>query len=179
MKTLRRAVPALLALAAVAAAGCFLVSGQFVVTYDLPSPVTFNSTGTFAGTSVDLNSISDYADHKEDLKRVDDLALVGDFHNNNGTAVNMDVYIVPAGTTSLTPAQVLSTGVKMWGPLSIPANGTVSVDWNRSASLFVGRQTLIDEIKGDGAFALYGVASGAFDVTITKGAVIAVIGAAK
>ena len=38
MKTLRNAVP-LLALAALAAAGCFLVSGQFVVNYALPSPL--------------------------------------------------------------------------------------------------------------------------------------------
>lgn len=178
MKTLRNAVP-MVALAALAAAGCFLVSGQFVVNHALPSPSTFQSAGTFAGVAVDLNDISEYSDHKGDLKRVEDLALIGDFHNNSGTAVNVDVYIVPAGTISLTPAQVLSTGIKLWGSLSVPGNSTVSVDWNKSATLFTGRQTLIDEIKGDGQFSLYAVASGAFDVTLTKGAVIAVIAAAK
>jgi hypothetical protein len=178
MKNLRTVVP-VLALAALAAAGCFLVSGQFVVHYALPSPSTFQSVGTFAGVAVDLNTVSEYSDHKDDLKRVEDLALIGDFRNNLGTAVNVDMYIVPAGTSNLTPAQVLSTGVKLWGPLAVPGNSTVSVDWNKSATLFVGRQTLIDEIKGDGSFALYAVASGSFDVTLTKGAVIAVIGAAK
>jgi hypothetical protein len=70
MKTLRNAVP-LVALAALAAAGCFLVSGQFVVNYALPTPLTFNSTGVFAGADVNLNTIGDYNDHKSDLKRVD------------------------------------------------------------------------------------------------------------
>ena len=54
------------------------------------------------------------------------------------------------------------------------------MDWNRSATLFVGRQALIDEIKGDGKFSLYLKGTGAtFNVTLSKGAVIAVIAAAK
>ncbi len=181
MKTLRNAVP-LVALAALAAAGCFLVSGQFVVNYALPSPLTFNTVGSFAGVGVDLNTIGEYSDHKADLKRVDDLSLIGDFHNNNlTTAVTIEAWIVPTGATNLTPTTLpTSGGVKLWGPLAIPANGTVSVDWNKSAGLFVGRQALIDEIKGDGSFSLYVKGTGAtFDVTLTKGAVIAVIGAAK
>lgn len=179
MKTLRNAVP-LVALAALAAAGCFLVSGQFVVNYVLPSPITFNSSGTFAGMDVDLNTIGDYSDHKSDLKRVDDLALIGDFRNNSGNTVNVEAWIVPSGALNLTPVTLLNSGIRLWGPLAIAGNNTVSVNWNESAALFVGRQTLIDEIKGDGHFSLYLKATGAaFDVTLTKGAVIAIIGAAK
>jgi hypothetical protein len=180
MKTLRNAVP-LLALAALAAAGCFLVSGQFVVNYALPSPLTFSTTGSFAGVAVDLNTIGEYSDHKTDLKRVDDLALIGDFRNNLTSAVTVEAWIVPSGILTLTPATLATGGgQKLWGPLVIPASSTVSVDWNKSASLFVGRQLLIDEIKGDGTFSLYLKGTGAaFDVTVTKGAVIAVIGAAK
>ncbi len=178
MKTLRNAVP-LVALAALAAAGCFLVSGQFVVNYVLPTPLLVVGGATLTGVSVDLNTIKQYSDHKNDLKRVDDLALVGDFKNNNSTSTNVEAWLVPAGTLNLTGAQLAANGVKLWGSLSIAGNATEHVDWNRSSSLFVGRQALVDEIKGDGKFSLYIIANGTFNVTVTDGAVIAVVSAAK
>lgn len=178
MKTLRTTLP-VLAVAALAAAGCFLVSGQFVVNYAMPTPLHVTTGATLAGVDVDLNTIGEYSDHKSDLKRVDDLALIGEFKNNTGSAAQVECWIVPAGTLSMTPVQLTGSGVKLWGPLNVAANSTEKVDWNRSASLFVGRQTLINEIKGDGHFSLYVIANGAFDVTVTNGAVLAVIGAAK
>lgn len=177
MKMLRTTVP-VLALAALAAAGCFLVSGQFVVSYNLPSPVTFNTTGTFQGELVDLNTISDYSDHKTELKRVDDLALVGKFTNNGASSVQVEAWIAPNATSD--PTAPVVGAVKLWGPLTVASGATVNVDWNQSSSLFVGRQTLIDEIKGDGVFGLYlTAASSPYNVTVTDGALIAVIGAAK
>ena len=178
MKTLGNAVP-LVTLAALAASGCFLVSGQFVVNYVLPTPLLVVGGSTLTGVSVDLNTIRDYSDHKNDLKRVDDLALIGDFKNNNTTPTNVEAWLVAAGTLNLTSAQLAANGVKLWGPLSVAGSGTQHVDWNRSASLFVGRQSLIDEIKGDGKFSLYIIANGTFNVTVTSGAVIAVVSAAK
>jgi hypothetical protein len=59
----------------------------------------------------------------------------------------------------------------------VGANSTVSVGWDESSALFVGRQTLIDEIKGDGVFSLYMIAGGAFDLTVTDGQLIVVVGA--
>jgi hypothetical protein len=178
MKTLRIAVP-VLALAALAAAGCFLISGQFVVNYVLPSPFTVVAGGTLHGEFVDLTTVGEYEDHKSELKRVDDLALIGEFTNNTVVASSVEVWIVPAGTLGLSLAGLQSAGVQLWGPLTIAANSTEKVNWNRSATLFKGRQALIDEIKGDGKFSLYVIANGAFNLTVTKGAVIAVIGAAK
>ena len=178
MKTLRIAGP-VLALSALAAAGCFLISGQFVVNYELPSPFTVTAGGILHGERVDLNTVGEYNDHKSELKRVDDLALVGEFHNNAGTAASVETWIVPAGTLGLDLAGLTTNGHRLWGPLNVAANSSVNVDWNRSAGLFVGRQRLIDEIKGDGVFSLYVIADGAFSVTVTDGAVIAVIGAAK
>lgn len=182
MKMLRTTVP-VLALAALASAGCFLISGQFVVNFALPTPFTAVGGGTLQSVDVDLNTIGDYSDHKDDLKRVDDLALIGDFKNNltSGSPAQVECWIVPAGTAGLTYAQLTTPGtaVKLWGPISVAANATEKVDWNRSAALFAGRQTLIDEIKGDGQFRLYVATAGAFNVTITNGALIAVVGAGK
>jgi hypothetical protein len=177
MNTLRRAVP-LLALAALAAAGCMLTSGQFVATYNLPDPFDVSSLA-FAGTSVDLNTISEYEDHKDELKRVEDLALVGNFTNRTSTAAQVEVWIVPDGSlTTLTAQQVQANGTRLWGPLAVAGNSTEKVDWDRSSALFVGRQALIDEVKGDGHFALYVIANGAFSVRVTEGTLIVVVGAA-
>jgi hypothetical protein len=178
MNALRRIVP-LLALAALAATGCMLTSGQFVATYDLEDPLRVQSGLNLAGTRVDLNTVSEYNDHKDQLKRVEDLALVGNFTNNSSTAVHVEVWIVPdASRLNLTPQQLQDNGTRLWGPLAVAGNSTEKVDWDRSSALFVGRQTLIDEVKGDGDFALYVVASGAFDVTVRKGTLIVVVGAA-
>jgi len=178
MRSLRTKWP-LLALAALAATGCLLTSGQFVVTYELPDPFDVAAGATLTGARVDLNDVGEYNDHKDDLKRVDDLALIGDFKNNTGSAATVEAWIVPAGTLALTPQQLQANGVLLWGPLSVAANSTEHVDWDRSATLFKGRQALIDEVKGDGVFSLYVVANGSFSLRVTKGAVIAVIGAAK
>jgi hypothetical protein len=193
MKNLRIMLP-VLALAAIASAGCMLISGQFVVSFDLPTPFNAQGTATLSSVNVDLNTISEYSDHKDELKRIDDLALVGDFRNNSLSASTVYCWIVPSGAANLSQAQLQTQGVLLWGPLPLGVGETKKVDWNASAALFKGRQTLIDEIKGDGVFRLYlsntsGIATqpstapaGAaplFDYTITNGALIAVIGAAK
>jgi hypothetical protein len=177
MNTLRRTVP-LLALVALAASGCMLTSGQFVATVELPDPLNVSSAITLTGADVDLNTISEYNDHKDELKRVEDLALVGYFTNNTATAAQIDVWIVPSGALNLTPQQLQANGTRLWGPLAVAAHSTEKVDWDGSSALFVGRQALIDEVKGDGHFALYVVANGAFNVTLMKGSLIVVVGAA-
>lgn len=174
MKTLRMSL-VLVTLAALAAAGCFLTSGQFVVHYELPDG-TFNTSGTFQGVLVDLNTIDEYNDHKQDLVRVEDLALVGDLRNNGASAVQAEVWIVPAATAE--PGGVVPGAVKLWGPVTVPANSTVKVDWNESAALFVGRQVLVDEIQGDGVFGLYLAApSPTYDISTLNAAFITVISA--
>jgi len=176
MKTFSKS-PALLALAALAAAGCILTSGQFVAHYALPDSA-FNTSGTFQGEIVDLNTISEYNDHKQDLKRVDDLALVGDIRNNGAAAVQVEAWIVPAATTP--PTSVVPGAVKLWGPISVPAGSTVNVGWDESSTLFVGKQVLIDEIKGDGVFGVYlSAPSPTYDINTTNAAFIAVFSAAK
>lgn len=174
-----RTVLSLLAAAALASAGCVLTSGQFVATYGLPSPLDVTSGTTFTSVDVDLNTISDYKDHKDELKRVEDLALIGDFTNNNASEVTLDAWIVPSAQLSLTPSQVQANGFHLWGPLTVAAHSTVNVDWDRSATLFTNRQALADEVRGDGHFALYLQSSGAVNCRVTNANVIVVVGAAQ
>lgn len=183
MKNFRLSL-AVAALAALVAAGCVLVSGQFIVTYDFAEhgfdPLTVASPTALAGVQVNLDDVGTYRDHKSDLKDVTDLALVGKMTNQTGTDTSVEVWMVASpGSLLTTDAAVRAAGTRIWGPLALPANGSVQVNWNKSAALFGGRQALIGEIKGDGRFDLYALGTGAYAFRIDKGALIAVVSAGK
>jgi hypothetical protein len=169
------------ALAALMAAGCVLVSGQFLVTFEFDDPLTITSPTQLAGVAVNLNDIGDYNDHKDKLKDVADLALLGKITNLSGTATTVEVWMVasPGGALLTTDAAVRGAGQKVWGTMNLGANGVLQLDWDTSSALFVGRQALIDQIKGDGRFDLYALGAGAnYTFRIEKGALVAVLAAA-
>ena len=183
LKNLRLWLPGVM-LAGLISAGCFLISGQFIVTFDFAKqgfdPLIVASPTTLAGVPVDLNLISEYKDHKNELKDVVDLALLGKLTNLTGTATDVEVWMVATpGAILTTDAAVRAAGVRVWGPLTLPANGTVNINWNKSATLFGGRKALVGEIKGDGRFDLYAIGSGAYSFRVDKGALVAVISAGK
>jgi len=180
MKNLRFVLPALL-LAGLTASGCFLLSGQWVIDYHFPTPLNITE-GALSKVAVDLNTISIYNDHKDDLKDVEDLALVGTVENN-ATAANLEVWMVPAGGSNFVTAAAVRSGTgsrKIWGPMAIGAGATRKIDWDASAALFTSRADLVSEIKGDGVFDLYVISSAdPFSLTITDGVLLAVVSAGK
>src|SRR6266508_274303 len=102
-KRLRTFLPGL-GLAALIATGCVLVSGQFLVQIDL-GDVTVDSVLPVQGFYVDLSTNSTYEDHKDDIKSLEDLALVGSVRNTGASSVTLSVYLLdgnpgpqPAGT---------------------------------------------------------------------------------
>ena len=169
-------------LAAVVSAGCFLVSGQFLVSFNFPDPLTVVSSSTLTGVPVDLNTISAYKDHKSDLKDVSDLALLGDITNLSANPTNVEVWMVPtpgALLTSDTAVRGATSAVRIWGPTTVAGNATLHVTWDASAKLFGGRQALIDQVKGDGRFDLYALGTGDEHFRINKGALLLVVSAGK
>ena len=178
MKNIHLWLP-VMALVGLISAGCFLVTGQFTVTYEFVDPINIVSPTALAGQTIDLNTVSEYKDHKDKLKDVADLALVGQFTNLTATATSVEVWMVATpGSPLTTDAAVRAAGQKIWGPLNLPASGSVNVGWDQSAALFTGRQAIIGQVKGDGQFALYALANGAYSFRINKGVFIAVISAA-
>src|SRR5580765_4035537 len=117
MKNLRLVLPSLL-LAGLTASGCWLTSGQFTVSSDLPDPLTVSSPTNLFSAQVDLNAESDYKDHKEDLKDLVDCALLGTFQNNIGTAITLEVWMTRGLTNWTTESQLNADPglVKLWGP---------------------------------------------------------------
>ena len=187
MKNLRLLLP-VMALAALISAGCFMVSGQFIITvafsdYGLdPLVVTdLGSSPAVPRVPVDLTKVAAYKDHKGELKDVSDIALVGDFKNLSTTApLDLEVWMVANPTAAYTTtADVRTNGQRIWGPLHVGVLATNHVGWDASAKLFSGRAALISEIKGDGRFDLYVIGTVPYSLQVNRGALIAVIAAGK
>ena len=169
MKTLRYLVPALVL--ALSAAGCILVSGQFVVSFNLDSFSTVTQS-TVTRQDIDLNTESDYKDHKSDLKSIVDIAVLGKVTNNGANPIGVEVYMTPTSTNLPDEATVKSTAIKLWGPFTLAAGATKTIDWNDSAKLFskTGKAALLTEVMGDGQFTVYAVGdAGTYDISVDKG----------
>jgi hypothetical protein len=175
------------ALAAVAVPGCWIVSGQFVVSVDLPDPMLIDgSTGTspIVGSQIDLTTESAYKDHKDDLKGLADCAILGKVTNTGSTALDLVVYMTPAATSLTTPNALAaySPKYKLWGPLKLAAGKSVTIDWDGSSGLFdkAGKAALLSEVLGDGKFTLYAVGSSSnYKFRVDKGVAVVVIDAGK
>jgi hypothetical protein len=185
MKT-SRLLLACVALAALLGNGCVITSAQVLTHFDLPNPFTINSSLTDHSERipVDLTTLSEYQDHKDDLKGLVDLAIVGKFTNVSGPAGGVLVYIVPTLDTPAGGApSVPGNAVLLWGPATIgPTGSSRVVGWNESAGLFkkAGKDLLLQEVKGDGQFTLYTTGSaGSFDIRVDDGALVLVLDAGK
>lgn len=177
MKNGRKLVPGLMVVALLAA-GC-LISGQFLVTFNFPNPISV-TTGGVDGVTVDLNTNEDYADHKDKLKGLADIAILGTFANTGAGDIAVEVWMTDETSPALTtPAAVMAAGTRVWGPFNLAAGATRTVTWDESAALFgAGKAALLAQIKGDGVFTLYALTqAGTYSFTITNGKLIAVIDA--
>ena len=152
-----------LALGAATLTGCVLTQAQILAHFGLDPTFQIGPPpeNPVHRELVDLNTVEEYVDHKDDLEGLSDLALVGTFTNVTpagpiNTGGTMEVWIT-AGDTNLSDP---TTGgaVKLWGPKSIgPSPDAVTISWDESAALFTkeGKDLLIDTIKGDGIFTAY------------------------
>ena len=181
MRTCRWIIPTLV-LAGALAAGCLLISGQFLVSFDLPDPLVVTPTAVVCA-DVDLNTVAAYRDHRADLKDLSDIAILGEFVNTGSTAVDVDVWMTPDPTAYTDAVAVALDGsaVKVWGPLRVAPGATTRIGWDASAALFrKGRTALLGQVKGDGVFTLYalgGTSSYAF--RLDHGSLVAVIDAGE
>jgi hypothetical protein len=182
MKNLRWFLPSL-ALAALLGNGCIITSTQVLANFALTNPVPILPGTPVWREYVDLNTVKDYADNRDKIKGLSDIAVVGKFVNQAGSpAGSVEIWITAGNTNLTTVPGVHASATLLWGPVGVDAGpSTKSINWNDSAKLFnaPGKQILIDAMKGSGVFTAYIFASGAGGNTIDiqNGAIILVIAA--
>lgn len=175
MKILRW-TPLLLALGA---AGCILVSGQFLVSYDL-GRVDVTSPTNVVGVQVDLSDDEDYVDNKDKIQGLSEEALLGYVKNNRTEPVQVVAWMTPDLTTYTDEADVRANGVEVWGPLDLGPEEQVRVSWDQSVGLLTpgGKQLIEQEVRGDGIFTVYVIGkTGNYDLTVTSGKFVVIVDA--
>lgn len=182
MKTLRAGLAAAL-LAALVSAGC-LMSGQITFSYDLDSPIDASSATTIYAQQVDLNQEEDYADNKDKLEALVDVAFLGTFTNTGAAVVDVVVYMTPAQTSHTTDAALAADITKklVWGPFKLNPGESKKIGWDESAKLFdkAGFNAISAEVLGDGSFTLYAAGKVApYSVRVTKGVAVMTIDVKK
>jgi hypothetical protein len=160
------------------ATGCRLVSGQIFAHRNLPNPMTIRSSG-FDVYPVDLNSIEQYRQHRRQIKKLDDIAVVGRFKNIGGQGGGVQVFITAANTSYTDAASVRAKATLLWGA-TLPAgvNAMRDIGWDESAAMFTaaGKNVVLNEAKGDGMFTLYVLGTaGTYQIEVKNGALIMVI----
>ncbi len=184
MKNLRAIVPSLL-LAALTASGCWLISGQFNASVELPTPIDVDSQVAIMGARVDLSTESAYTDNKSKLKDLADCALLGKLTNTGTGSLDVVIYMTPAASslhTTMLQLDADPTKVQLWGPLKLAAGASRTVGWDESAGLFskAGKGALLQEVKGDGEFAIYAVgATAPYKLKFEDGVAVVVIDAGQ
>jgi hypothetical protein len=154
-------------------AGCILTTGQITVDFDLGD--TTVTAANVEAKDVDLNTVPDYADHKDNLEGVADIAVLGSVTNSGASDLGVMVYMTADQTNYTTDAQVKANAVPLWGPFTVAAGQTVTIGWDDSAALFTpgGKALLLDEVKGDGIFTLYFVGqAGTYSFTVNDGVLV-------
>jgi len=175
MKKSRWIVPALAL--AFAAVGCILTTGQFFVNFDLDN-ITVSTDSQVASEYVDLNTISAYSDHKDQLEGVSDLAVLGTIFNTGATGIDVQVWMTPDSTGYSTPSQVTTNATLLWGPFAVSAGDSATIGWVESTKLFssTGKSMLIDQVKGDGEFTVYVISPGTnYSFDVDNGVLVVVI----
>jgi hypothetical protein len=168
--------------------GCLLTTGQISIDFDLGT-INVNDPDNLVAEQVDLNTISDYVDHKADISGLTDLAILGEVTNNFPTltkgagksaqggdlTLNAEAWITVTTTNYTTDAQVRASAQKLWGPFTVAPGATRSLDWDDSAALFspAGKAILLNEVKGDGVFTIYVIGtSGFYNFTVDKATLV-------
>jgi hypothetical protein len=180
MKLIQWIVPALVL--TIGAAGCILISGQFLIDFDLPN-FQAQTSSTIVAEQVDLNDEDDYVDHKDELQGIVDIAVLGSVTNNAGAPVGVEVWMTPFDTPVYNnTTDISNNATKLWGPFVVLAGATKTVDWNESAALFdpAGKALLLNEVKGDGRFVLYAIGNTTtYDINVDNGVLALVLDFAK
>lgn len=180
MKSLRLIASSVLVVAL--ASGCQLISGQYTVAVEMPTPLDANSVTVIDFAQVNLTLNREYRDHRGKIRGLVDCALLGKFTNTGTGALGVVVYMTPDLTQYSTKSQLDAdaTKIQLWGPLNLAAGASRTVGWDESSRLFsaAGKQALTREVKGDGQFTIYVVGSTApYQLRLENGVAVVVIDA--
>ena len=162
----RHALPlliAMVALLATAFSGC-LVSGTKVFSYAIAPPALQAVGGTVNEERVDYTDDKTYQEYKDEIRQIDRVGFTIQVQENQGTNATMSMYFSETmGLGSV--AAVESQATLLFLNYPIPANGLIDISYDESQKILLNFEAL-QELAATGAFSIYTIAGGNFNLTL-------------
>lgn len=123
--------------------------------------------------TLDLNSDSDYEEHKDNIKSVDQIGVVAWLYNNLPSEATAEIWVATDDSYT-TAEEVRDHGTRVFVlPEPIPASDSVLISWENGLTYMENTDYLTDLIINEGTFAVYGIAAETpFDVKVVSEIVI-------
>ena len=140
-------------------AGC-IASGTLVVVFDIPRFISLPLEVVYQ--PINLTDNSDYEDHKDKLKTIDEITLAGFIVNRGSNDAISEIWISDELYTDT--ASVRANATLIFISPSIPSNDTLFLHWSDGRANMRNLDIFEDQIKNGGQFNVYGIADGTFDL---------------
>lgn len=162
---------ALISLAGLGLLSCGITTINLTLTYDVDEIASTDDAVDVY--ELDLTTNSDYEEHKDNIKSVDQVSIVAWLYNNLPEDASAEIWV--ATDDSYTTAEEVrdhATRVLVL-PEPIPGNDSVLISWENGLTYMENTDYLTDLIMNEGAFAIYGIAAETpFDVRVVSEVVI-------
>jgi len=161
MNKIKYALAALLAVSLVI--GCGIATGSFTFVYEIDDTIT-STHASLEYEYVDLTTIDDYNDHRDNLHSLDNVAVVGSFENIGLSVIYGEVWLA-YDTAYATygangPDSVRAHGTRIFTtPAPIPIGVPLAVNWEDGLAWIENFPEIQTAVLDSSYFVLYGLGS--------------------
>jgi hypothetical protein len=139
-------------------AGCILVSGTKVITFELSGMTS--PAGGLKIKYVDLPSDnSDYNDNKNKIKSIDEVVLVGDIINSGSNDIQTAFYISDSQYSTVSQVTTPGNSTVIFQSPTVHAGETLHLNWADALAHVQNFDVLKAQLLNDGQFYIYAVST--------------------
>jgi hypothetical protein len=159
MKKIKYALAALLITTLVV--GCGLITGSFTFGYEIDGTIT-STNASLEYEYIDLTTIEDYNNHRDDLHSLDNIAIVGCFTNNGTEPISGEIWLAYDTTYALYgadgPDSVRANATRIYMTHSPIINGVLlCVDWEDGLAFIEGFPEIQTAVLDSAYLVIYGL----------------------
>lgn len=147
------------------ATGC-LLSGQFIILYDMDANV-HSSDNVLGSAHIDLTTEDIWKDHSDKIQGITDVKFEAKFVNNTSTEASGEVWVSLDEYSTVAQVETPGNATRILSGITVPGSGETDISFAQSSEKIENLETLLDLVE-EGEFWVYGIAADVpFDITIT------------
>lgn len=153
MNKIKYSLAALLAVSLVV--GCGIATGSFTFVYEIDDLIE-STQADLDFEYVDLNTIEDYSDHRDNLHSLDNVAILGTILNHGPGEASGEAWLA-YDSSYADPATVRANGTRIFVSPGIPIGITLNIDWEDGLSYIENFSEIQTAVLDSGYFVIYGL----------------------